>query len=123
MSGDPARLMRRRVLLVEDEALVAMDLQRTLEAVGALVIGPIATLPKAEAASQTETLDAAVLDIDLRGRDVFPAADRLADRGIPFLFHTGHGRRYDLAGRYPGVLVVKKPADPDHLVRVLASLL
>lgn len=121
--GDPTRLAGRRVLLVEDEVLIAMELEMALEDAGAIVLGPIHSLPAAIEAARTVDLAAAVLDIDLAGRDVFPAADILRARGVPFVFHTGHGRRIELDRDYPAVPVCKKPVSGDRVVRILAGML
>jgi DNA-binding response OmpR family regulator len=122
MSGQET-LRGRRVLVVEDEALVAMELEYKLEAAGAVVYGPAASLPEAIAAAEEEHLEAAILDVDLGGLDVFPVADMLKARGVPFLFYTGHGRRTALAGDYPDAPVCQKPLSSDEVLRVLAKLL
>lgn len=81
-----------RVLLVEDDFLIADDFARRLEAVGAEVIGPAATLPAALALYESsERLDVIILDINLRGTNVFPLAEQLLADGVPFLFCTGYG--------------------------------
>ena len=116
----PEGLAGLRILLVEDEAILALDLRYTLEDAGASVIGPIVTVPDAVRAANSEAFDAAILDIDLQGRDVFPAAEILAARRIPFVFHTGHGRPAELETAFAGVPVCAKPADPDALLRTLA---
>ncbi len=78
-----------RVLVVEDEAFIAFELQATLTDAGAQVIGPSLTLAEAFALASRENLSAAVLDVRL-GRDTIgPVARQLAARGIPFLFYTG----------------------------------
>ncbi|MEE4209895.1 MAG: hypothetical protein V2I43_11570 [Parvularcula sp.] len=121
--GDPALLNGHTVLLVEDEALVGMALQLDLESAGAQVIGPIPSLEEGLSAATDAPFAVAILDIDLRGKDVFPVADQLLARDIPFLFHTGHGRRTELTNGYPGVPVCKKPMNSQKLLRVLAGLL
>ncbi len=110
------------VLLVEDEALVAMDLQDTFEDHGAQVIGPAVSLSEAMTLAQDGTVDVALLDIDLRGKDVFPAAEILEAREIPFAFHTGHGTRAELTMRFPSAPVCKKPASSSDIIRTLACL-
>lgn len=83
------RSMRgRRVLIVEKEPLLAADLSRYFRNMGAEVLGPASNSAAAEA-NITEA-DAAVLDVNLEGSSVFPLADRLARRGVPFVFLTGH---------------------------------
>lgn len=121
--GDARRLNGQTILLVEDEALIAMEIEMILEAFGAIVHGPIPELSEALAAAASERLDAAVLDIDLGGEEVFPVAQVLQRRRVPFLFHTGHGLRHELEGDYPGAAVCKKPMPADRLARHLAALL
>lgn len=110
-----------RVLLAEDEAIVAMDLGFLLQGAGATVVGPLATLADTVASAQSADIDVALLDINLGGNDVFPAAEVLAERGVPFVFHTGHGDRGELWNRFPGRRVLLKPADPDEILRSLAD--
>lgn len=119
--GDIAMLKGKAIVLVEDEALIAMDLVDEMERAGARVVAECATVDEALGAIETVQFDAAVLDVDLRGRDVFPVADRLIELGKPFLFHTGHATRYDLEGRYPDWPVCAKPVAGEALLRVLAG--
>lgn len=79
----------RRVLIVEDEYLLAHDLTRYFTNMGAVVLGPAANIHAASA--HVEFADAAVLDIDLNGQKVYPIADELTRRGIPFVFFSGRG--------------------------------
>jgi CheY-like chemotaxis protein len=81
-----------RVLLVEDESVVAMLLEDIIGELGCKVVGPVARVDKAIEMAQHETLDAAILDVNLNGHDVYPVADALAARSIPFIFATGYGR-------------------------------
>lgn len=111
------------ILFVEDEALLALDLQATLEEAGATILGPIASLSKAITAAREARYDAAILDIDLQGQSVLPAAAIIAGRGIPFLFHSAYGEDLAGAGEFADVPLCSKPTDPDELVRVLHGLL
>ncbi|WP_026380380.1 response regulator [Afifella pfennigii] len=116
-------LRDQNILLVEDEALVAIDLAYELEKAGAAVTFAT-TLAEALAIAEIEPHhSAAVLDINLRGEEVYPAAELLAENGIPFLFCTGHGRREELTPRFPGAPVLAKPVMGRHLVRELEKLL
>jgi CheY-like chemotaxis protein len=81
-----------RVLLVEDESVVAMLVEDILGELGCEVIGPVAQISKAVEMARHESLDAAILDVNLNGHDVYPVADALAARNIPFIFATGYGR-------------------------------
>ena len=111
------------ILLVEDETLIALDISMTLEDEGAAVTGPFATVATALPACD-RPLDAAVLDVDLCGAKSFPIADRLAARGIPFVFYTGRADVAALKDRYGAdITVICKPARADHLVRTLETLI
>lgn len=121
-AAGPVTLEGKDIVLVEDEALIVMDLADEIERAGARVVAECATVDEALGAIATVQFDAAVLDVDLRGRDVFPVADRLIELGKPFLFHTGHATRYDLEGRYPDKPVCAKPVAGEALLRVLAGL-
>lgn len=80
-----------RVLLVEDEALIAMDIEAALEALGCVVVGPTGRLDIALKQASDEALDAAILDVTIRGGQTFTVAERLLARGIPFVMASGHG--------------------------------
>lgn len=112
-----------RILLVEDEILIALEIAEALKHAGAEVVGPFLTLEDALAAAGNETVDMAVLDIDLRGEEVFPAAARLGERGIPFLFYTGRPDREQLRGPFAAVPVCVKPLPTQKLVEALGKLM
>ena len=82
-----------RVLLIEDEIMVALLLEDMLAQLGHRVVGPVTRLKKALEAAQQETIDIAILDVNIDGGEVYPVAEALADRDIPFVFVTGYGRR------------------------------
>jgi DNA-binding response OmpR family regulator len=86
-----------RILVVEDEFLVAMLIEEILESAGCVVSGPIPRVAEALDAARREVCDAAVLDINLAGERVFPVAEILSRRNIPYLFVTGYS-----AGALPG---------------------
>ena len=89
---DEALLRGCRVLVVEDDFLIADDFSRRIMACGADIVGPAATLDAArQVLDQAGSVDVAVLDINLRGTLVFPFARHLEAMGIPFLFCTGYG--------------------------------
>jgi CheY-like chemotaxis protein len=116
-----ADLARRHVLLVEDEALIAMDLETTLQGRGCEVLGPVATVAEAvEAVAAERRLDGAVLDINLGDEQVFPVADALAERGVPFVFLTGYERKI-LPARHRGRPILAKPYRTEELMRLLAQ--
>ena len=111
----------RRVLVVEDEYYLAQDLARALQKLGAQVVGPVPTLEAALALIGAEPVDAAVLDINLRGEEVYPVADALAERGIPFVFATGYDRS-SIPATYQDVPRWEKPFDPHELAKGLPGL-
>jgi DNA-binding response OmpR family regulator len=115
-SGD-----RPRVLVVEDEALVAMDLEWALLRAGFAVVGPAATVAAGTVLAAAEPLRAAVLDINIAGELAFPVADALAGRGIPFLFVTGYGPEI-LPARFRGRPLLRKPCSPRAVLTALNAL-
>ena len=110
-----------RVLLVEDEAMVALLIQDVLEELGCITVGPAARVSAALHLMGSQAVDLAVLDVNLGGEKVFPVADRLAEGGVPFLFSTGYGVA-GLEGRHQGRPVLPKPFDPDQLGPALLAL-
>ncbi len=112
-----------RVLLVEDEYLIAHDLCTKLEDVGAVVIGPEPSVQRAlRRVVEEAAIDVAVLDINLGGEKAFPVADALNRRDVPFVFSSGYGD--DMASaRYPDVIKCDKPLDMRILIKHLAQLI
>jgi len=80
-----------RVLVVEDEGVIAMLLEDMLETLGCEIAGSLARLEQAHTAASTVSADVALLDVNLNGQPVFPVAATLVERGIPFVFSTGYG--------------------------------
>lgn len=102
-------LTGRRVLVVEDESLVAMLLETILEDMECVPIGPVSNIDEGEAmARDTAGLDAALLDVNVAGRQVFPVAEVLKARGVPFVFSTGYGEG-GLPEEWRGAVTVQKP--------------
>ena len=98
-----------RVLIVEDESLVAMLLETILEDMGCTPVGPASTIDEGLAlATGAEPLDAALLDVNVAGRQVFPIAEALKARGVPFVFSTGYGES-GLSDEWRGHPTVQKP--------------
>ncbi|PVE24785.1 hypothetical protein DC522_09230 [Microvirga sp. KLBC 81] len=115
-------LARCRVLVVEDEYFIADDMARALQKIGAEVVGPIPKKDRALALlSSGEQIDAAVLDINLRGEEVFAVADALTERGIPFVFATGYDAS-SIPPSYKGIPRWEKPFSPDALARALPGI-
>ena len=99
----------RRVLVVEDESLVAMLLETILEDMGCTPVGPASNIDDGAAmARDTTELDAALLDVNVAGRQVFPVAEALKARGVPFVFSTGYGEG-GLPDEWRGNPTIQKP--------------
>ena len=102
-------LSGRRVLIVEDESLVAMLLETILEDMGCTPVGPASNIDEGEALARDEAaLDAALLDVNVAGRQVFPVAAALKARGVPFVFSTGYGEG-GLPDEWRGNPTIQKP--------------
>lgn len=111
-----------KVLVVEDEALVALMLEDMLADFGCVVAGSAETVAKAlSLIAGASGIDAAILDVHIGGEMVFPVADALLDRRVPFVFSTGFGPA-DLGSRYPDSLLLAKPYPPEALAAILARL-
>jgi len=110
----------RTVLLVEDEAMVALMMKELLVELGFAVIGPFANTEDAISALNTSSVDAAVLDINLNGKFVYPVTDVLNARCIPFVFVTGYAPE-TLDRRFSEVPLIQKPADRESLRGALSQ--
>ena len=117
-----APLANKRLLVVEDEYLIAADLAFKLERAGAEVVGPAGTVEDALDLLRAEggRLDGALLDVNLSGERVFPVADALAQHGIPFIFATGYDASI-IPPAHAGVPRHEKPVDWSRLLRELAA--
>ncbi|GGE20174.1 response regulator [Aureimonas endophytica] len=101
-------LQGKRVLIVEDEMLVAMNLEDTLTDLGLHVAGTAMQLGPALELARDSAIDVAVLDINLHGGRSYPVADILLQRGVPFVFATGYGHTEGETA-YERIPVVTKP--------------
>lgn len=111
-----------RILIVEDEYLIAADLEAVLQDAGATVFGPVSDLERAlEIATADFPLDGAVLDINLQGEMVFPAAAVLAEHNIPVVFVTGYERRR-VPIEFGNAPCLTKPFDNRALIEKLAKV-
>lgn len=114
-------LAGRRILVVEDEALVAMALEDMLVDLGCVVVGPAFDLRTAMELANVEALDGAILDINLSNDRSFPVAELLGDRAIPFLFATGYGGQ-GLEPPFEDAPVLPKPYSRASLESLLSDL-
>jgi HAMP domain-containing protein/two-component sensor histidine kinase len=113
-------MVGNRVLVVEDEPLVAMNLSKSLAELGFSVVGPYSTLAKAAAAAVEMEVDGALLGVNLSGENVYPVADILASKNVPFAFITGYGEEA-LTSKYTDAPVLQKPVDQRTLKNLLAQ--
>ena len=114
-------LNEKKILIVEDEAMIAFDLEDVVlsrGATAAICLDLESALKKAEA----EEFDAAILDYNLGGRTVLPLADALHRKGVPFVFNTAVAEFENLSARYNGAFVCRKPANEAELVQLLVKV-
>ncbi|HTY69799.1 MAG TPA: response regulator [Alphaproteobacteria bacterium] len=121
MTVAPSSLAGKRILLVEDEVLVAMMIEEILLEFGCEVVGPVSRIDAARAAIEDDGFDCALLDINLRGQPVYPVAELLAEHEVPFGFITGYGAAGVPAkfGTHP---VLQKPFDSQDVAAMLVRL-
>lgn len=112
----------RRVLVVEDEFLVSLATTDFLESVGCEVVGPAARLAEAIQLAQSESLDAAVLDINIDGEMVWPVAEELQRRGVPFLFLSAITQLMIFPALFAAIPRLDKPLEQNRLLRHFATM-
>lgn len=112
-----------RVLVVEDEYMLADDLSTELRDAGAIVLGPVGTLPDAMASLEAEEhVDGAILDVSLRGEMVYPVADRLVERAVPFVFTTGYDAS-SIPPRFAHVVRCEKPINMKRVTQAIGRVI
>ena len=112
----------KRVLVVEDEYLIRMLLEDMLADLGYGVAAAVGTVAEASELATSGDFNAAILDVNLDGQEIFPVADILAGRSLPFVFVTGYGE-YSLPDRYRGRPALQKPFQAEQLSAALAHML
>ncbi|MGO9544493.1 MAG: response regulator [Rhodomicrobium sp.] len=110
-----------RILIAEDNAILALDLMDVLRNAGAEIVGPAATLTKALALANSASLTLAVLDINLGRELVFPAAQVLKERGVGVIFLTGHSETEAISQDWPEAQLITKPAPLKLLMRTVCE--
>lgn len=122
-TGPSRRLPGRRILLVEDSMIIALDLEGLLKAQGASEVAVAASAAEGLALLARSVPDVALLDINLGPETSLPLADELKRLGVPYLFMTGYGDQLDLADRHRAVPRITKPIDREQLVEAVEHLL
>jgi CheY-like chemotaxis protein len=117
LANEPSAASFRKLLLVEDDFMIARALGRVVRLLGAEVVGPAATIAHATELAGTAEFDCALLDIDLRGVKAYTVADILTRRGMPFAFLTGYSQ-IDIPKDYKHVPLLEKPVSL-HALRAL----
>lgn len=110
-----------RILIVEDEMLIAMLLEDIVSDLGHQAVGPAMRLESALLAVDRDEFDYAILDINLAGKQSFPVAERLRERGIPFVFASGYGQA-GLIDTFREAPILQKPYDAEQIARMLDGL-
>jgi CheY-like chemotaxis protein len=111
-----------RILIVEDEAIIAMTAEDMIEEIGCVVAGVAAHLEDALARAKGGGFDVVMLDINLNGMQSLPVAALLAETGLPFVFTTGYGLT-GLGADFPDVPVLSKPYRADQLRSAIGQVL
>ena len=115
--------MSQRILVAEDEMVVAFDLCDTVEEAGFEVEGPHAGISSAMLAFQKEKPDLAILDISLHDGHVFPLARKLEAEDVPIIFHSGRHSREEVEEHFPRAITLLKPCPPADMLRAVNDVL
>lgn len=112
-----------RIMIVEDELLIALDMESAFRDAGAEIVGPFTTVAAALDAAESEPVSLAVLDVRLGRGTTEKVSDRLAQRGIPFLFYSGQALPPGMREKCSRAVFVDKPATQEELVGAAARAL
>jgi DNA-binding response OmpR family regulator len=111
-----------RILVVEDNALLVLDIADALSDAGAEIVGPAVSVKTAVSLARSEPLDGGVLDVTLKGGDVYPIARMLTEQGKGIVFVTGMLDTSALAKEWPKAKVLSKPSSPQDLIKATAEV-
>ncbi|GLS20980.1 response regulator [Labrys miyagiensis] len=114
-------LANRRIPVVEDEMMITLVVEEVLKELGCLIVGPANKLEAALRLARQEEIDAAILDITIRGGQVFPVAEVLIERGVPFILASGYGD-WSLPQAFQGKPRLQKPFTSDELQSALEAI-
>lgn len=114
-------LTGNRIMVVEDETVVALALSEALTQLGFEVVGPFSSAAEACRVARSTDINAAILDVNLNGEMIYPVAQILLDRGLPFIFVTGYGPE-SIDARFGRIPALHKPIEPEMLGRIFGTL-
>jgi ActR/RegA family two-component response regulator len=117
-----AVLTGKYILIVEDEPVIALDLESAVKDQHGFVVGPIDSIVEAIRTAETATLHGAILDLRLRQGLALPVAEVLRRRQIPFVIHSGQAE-ITIPRSWPDVPTISKPAAPERVITLLAALI
>jgi CheY-like chemotaxis protein len=120
--AEPLNLKGKRILVIEDEPLVSMDIETCLAESGSIVVGPANNVKRARQLIESESFDGALVDANLAGEPVDELANALVARGIPFVFLTGYGRD-SLPAAFRDTGIIGKPYTREQLVAAAGQML
>ncbi len=124
MAGDMMRILPMRILIVEDEPMIAMLLEDTLDMLGHEVAGTAESVEAAIALIDADAIDAAIVDINLNGEKAWPVAEALTSASIPFAISSGAADS-EIPQQYAGAPLLKKPymiADIEAVLEELSAM-
>ena len=122
MSGRSCKpLDGRRILVAEDDAFLLLDIADFLSDAGAEIVGPAVSVQKGVSLARSEPIDGGVLDVTLKGGDVFPIAKILAEQGKGIVFVTGMRDISALEREWPNAKVLTKPSLPQDLIQATVA--
>jgi DNA-binding response OmpR family regulator len=121
-SGSNKPLKGRRILVAEDNALLVLDIADALSEAGAEIVGPVVSVNAGLSLARSQLLDAGVLDVTLKGGEVFPIAHILAEQGKGIVFVTGMLDTSALEQDWPTARVLTKPAFPQDLIEATVAV-
>ena len=120
--GETLVLQGAHILIIEDEPLIALDVEAAVRLVGAGLVSTAQTVEQALSMVEAPGLAGAIVDLRLHGQSVREVVKRLTERSIPFVFYTG-ADDVPTARAWPMAPVVSKPTDPGEAIRLLAQLM
>lgn len=112
-----------KILVAEDEFIIAFDLCDTVEEAGFEVEGPHSDISSAMLAFQKDKPDLAILDVQLGDGNVFPLAQKLMEEDIPVIFHSGQFSSEEVEERFPGAKALSKPCPPSVMLNTVSQAL